>query len=85
MPALAAALESGALHWSAVRELTRVAVAETEHDWIAQAVGKTLRQVEEARALETEKWLAFYDAQHAIERARIELLRHTGTLTASIH
>ena len=44
----------------------------------------TLRQVEEARALETEKWLAFYDAQHAVERARIELLRQTGTLTASI-
>jgi outer membrane protein TolC len=44
----------------------------------------TLRQVEEARALETEKWLAFYDAQHAVERARIELLRHTGTLTASL-
>jgi outer membrane protein TolC len=44
----------------------------------------TLRQVEEARALETEKWLAFYDAQHAVERARVELLRHTGTLTAAI-
>jgi outer membrane protein TolC len=44
----------------------------------------TLRQVEEARAVETEKWLGFYDAQHTVERARIELLRHTGALTAAI-
>jgi outer membrane protein len=44
----------------------------------------TLRQVEEARAVETDKWLAFYDSQHAVERARIELLRHTGTIVAAI-
>jgi hypothetical protein len=43
-----------------------------------------LRQVEEARAAEAEKWIAFYDAQHALERARIELLKHTGTLSAGI-
>ena len=44
----------------------------------------TLRQVEETRAAETEKWLAFYDAQHTVERARIELLRQTATLSAAI-
>jgi len=44
----------------------------------------TLRQVEEARTVETEKWLAFYDAQHKLERARIELLRQTGNLSAAI-
>jgi outer membrane protein TolC len=43
-----------------------------------------LRQVEEARAAEAEKWIAFYDAQHALERARIELLKQTGTLSAGI-
>jgi hypothetical protein len=44
----------------------------------------TLRQVEEARTVESAKWLALYEAMHAAERARLELLRHTGTLSASI-
>lgn len=44
----------------------------------------TLRQIEELRAAETEKWLAFYDAQHVLERARLDLLRQTGTIVASI-
>jgi 5-methylcytosine-specific restriction endonuclease McrA len=40
-------LASGALSWSAVRELSRVAVPATEAEWIAAARGKTVRQVEE--------------------------------------
>jgi hypothetical protein len=47
LPALRAALASGDLSWSAVRELSRVAIAVTEADWIAAATGKTVRQVEE--------------------------------------
>jgi len=47
LPALAQALEDGRLSWSAVRELTRVAVAETEHEWLELAAGKSLRQLEE--------------------------------------
>src|SRR5262245_6034339 len=47
LPLLAQALEAGRLSWSAVRELTRVAVAETEREWLELGVGKTLRQVEE--------------------------------------
>jgi hypothetical protein len=31
-----------------------------------------------------EKWLGFYDAQAAVERARLELLRSTGTITAML-
>ena len=46
LPAMALALESGALSWSAVRELTRVAVAETERAWLEVAAGKTVRQLE---------------------------------------
>jgi len=34
LPATAAELESGALSWSAVRELTRVAVPDTENSWV---------------------------------------------------
>jgi len=45
----------------------------------------SLRQVEEARFQEDEKWIAFYDAQFAAERARLNLLRQTGELAASIN
>jgi outer membrane protein TolC len=44
----------------------------------------TLRQVEEARFTELEKWLTLYDTQSAVERARYELLRYTGDLVAAL-
>jgi len=44
----------------------------------------TLRQVEEARFLEDEKWIAFYDAQFLSERARLNLLRQTGALASNL-
>ncbi len=47
LPVLARALEAGALNWSAVRELTRVAVRETEGAWLEVARGKSVRQLEE--------------------------------------
>ncbi len=47
LPATEAALGEGALCWSAVRELSRVATFETEAAWIEAARGKTVRQVEE--------------------------------------
>ena len=50
LPQLHAALGAGRLHFSAVRELTRVATRETEDAWIAEATGKTVRQVEQAVA-----------------------------------
>ena len=43
----ASALRRGRLSWSAVRELTRVAVPETEAAWLAAAAGKRVRQIEE--------------------------------------
>ncbi len=46
LPAMADALRSGELNWSAVRELTRVAVPETERDWLAAAAGKTVHDLE---------------------------------------
>jgi HNH endonuclease len=46
LPALALALEEGALSWSALRELTRVASAETERAWLALSRGKTVRQLQ---------------------------------------
>jgi outer membrane protein len=44
-----------------------------------------LRQLEEARSAETDKWLAFYDAAVALEKARLSLLKQTGTLLAALH
>jgi hypothetical protein len=40
-------LATGELHWSAVREISRVATPATEAEWIAAARGKTVRQIEE--------------------------------------
>jgi outer membrane protein TolC len=60
------------------RERLGVALAQLEE-------GRTmLRQVEELRSAEMEKWLAFYDAQDAVERARLELLNQTGTIMAAL-
>src|SRR6185436_5747605 len=50
LPRLERALSSGELSWSAARELTRVALCETEHEWLEFAHGKTLRQLEQALA-----------------------------------
>jgi outer membrane protein len=40
--------------------------------------------VDQARLAEQERWIAFYDSQHAVERARLALLNQTGTLLASL-
>jgi outer membrane protein TolC len=43
-----------------------------------------LAKVETQRATENEKWLAYYEAQHAAEVARLNVLRQTGTLEAAL-
>src|ERR1043166_8307131 len=47
LPQLTSALTRGDLPFSAVRELTRVAMPATEAAWVAAANGKNLRQIEE--------------------------------------
>ena len=44
-----------------------------------------MRQVEEARFGEEEKWMVFFDADAALERARFDVLRQTGELVAALH
>jgi len=46
LPLTARALRDGTLSWSAAREITRVAIPETEQAWVDAARGKTLRQLE---------------------------------------
>lgn len=44
----------------------------------------SLAQVEQARSTEDEKWIAFYDAQYTGMKARLNILRATGELTATL-
>jgi len=46
LPQLAGALREGAATWSGVRELTRVAIPETERVWLDAASGRTAHEVE---------------------------------------
>ena len=48
LPATRAALQLGMLPWSAVRELTRVATADTEQKWLDAAANRTVREIEDA-------------------------------------
>jgi hypothetical protein len=47
LPDLAAALASGELSYSAIRELTRVATPAKQREWLDFARGKNLRQIED--------------------------------------
>jgi hypothetical protein len=47
LPLMTAALRSGALAWCAARELTRVAVRDTEQEWLEAARDRTVRQIEQ--------------------------------------
>lgn len=40
--------------------------------------------VDEARMAEQEKWIAFYDAQNTVEKAKLNLLKQTGTILAAL-
>lgn len=44
----------------------------------------TIADVEQARVQENDKWMAYYDAGHVLEKVKLELLHHTGMLTASL-
>jgi outer membrane protein TolC len=41
------------------------------------------REVEQARIIEQEKWIAYWDAQHLVDRMRLALLESTGQLMAA--
>lgn len=44
----------------------------------------SLRDLEQARFQEQERWILFYDAVHDLELARLELLRRTHSLSAAL-
>lgn len=43
-----------------------------------------LKQIEEAKFAEEEKWILFYDARYTLEKARMELLKQTHQLEAAL-
>jgi hypothetical protein len=44
----------------------------------------TQKQLEEARLAENEKWMSLFDARYGLDRARLDLLKETGTLVAAL-
>lgn len=60
------------------REQVSVDLAQNEEGRLSNAV------LEQARATENEKWLAYYDAQHQADRARLDVLHETGTLLTAL-
>jgi outer membrane protein TolC len=73
-----AAREVAKLDLDVAREQLNILMAQHEEG------RASIRDVESARAQESDKWLAFYQAQNELERARLNVLRETGTLTAAL-
>jgi outer membrane protein TolC len=44
----------------------------------------SLEQLEQSRFIENEKWIEFYDAQYAAEKAAWDLARQSGNLAAAL-
>ena len=69
-------------------------VARLDLDYAREQVSVLLSQMEEGRATEQsvddarmaeqEKWIVYYDTQHTLEKARLDVLRQTGTLAAAL-
>ncbi|MGD0581076.1 MAG: TolC family protein, partial [Bryobacteraceae bacterium] len=81
--------------WEAIREAeTAKEVARMDLDLVREQVdlllaqleeGKaTLKDVEEARYAEHERWMQLYDARTSLERAQFQLLRQTRMLVAAL-
>lgn len=72
------AREVGRLDLDLAREQVSVVLAQLEEG------RATLRQVEEARYQEQERWLGLYEVSYQLELARYELLRQTNSLVAAL-
>jgi outer membrane protein len=72
------AAEVAGLDLEVTREQLSVSLAQMQEGRLP------LRAVEEARIAENAKWIAFYDAQYALEKARWNVLRLTGELVGTI-
>ena len=73
-----AAGEVARLDLEVAREQVSVILAQMEEG------RASLRQLEEARFQESEKWIAYYEARYALELARLSLAARTGDLLAAL-
>jgi hypothetical protein len=73
LPLLAEAFEKGSLPFSVVREVTRIAVAETEQEWLEAAHGRTAREVERMVANRNKGDLPTDPPRPGGERKRVSL------------
>ncbi len=60
------------------REQVTVLLAQQDEGRVSQA------QVDQSRMMEQEKWIAYYDAVNTIEKAKLGLLRQTGSIMAAL-
>ncbi|HEX3879372.1 MAG TPA: TolC family protein [Bryobacteraceae bacterium] len=72
------AAEVARLDLDVAREQISVDLAQMQEGRLAMSV------LEQARVAENAKWIALYDAQYALEKARWSVLRWTGQLTAAV-
>ena len=70
--------EAARLDLEVAREQVTLLLAQTQEGRAA------LRQLEEARVAETDRWIAFYDAGATLDKARLNVLRQTGELLAAL-
>ena len=73
-------LAAGAITYSAVRELTRVADPDTEHEWLTEIEGKTVREIEDRLA-----GVAMGDAPEDVRDPVIERRRWCAELDGDVY
>lgn len=73
-----AAREVAKLDLDVAREQLNIFLAQHDEGRVS------IREIEGARVQESDKWLAYYQAQNDLERLRLNLLRQTGTLSAAL-
>ncbi len=72
------AAEVARLDLDVAREQISVDLAQMQEGRLAMSI------LEEARVAENAKWIALYDAQYALEKARWSVLRLTGQLASAV-
>ncbi len=71
--------EATRLDFDSAREQVSVLMAQMEEGRAG------LRQLEEAKFLENQKWSAYLDSQHQLEKLKFSLLKETGELLAALN
>jgi outer membrane protein TolC len=71
-------MEVARLDLDVAREQVTVLLAQLQEGRVTRS------SVDEARLTEQDKWIAYYEAQNTVEKARLSLLRQTGTILAAL-